>query len=112
MVVHRSQPSFQIVTRYSGTNYTFTDDQAMSGKLIRLENGFDAATLYWNDYKSINYLDKWDVFGAGTDSGTITISFKDKSEASYTEVFDGIIRFINLPRSMEGETAALKCDGE
>ncbi len=106
MVIWKSKPQIRIVTSYGGSNYTFTNDQLMSCQIRRLENGFDTATIWLNDWQSCNWL-------ATTDTDkTIVISLKDSSDASWTEVFNGIVRFVTLPISKDGEFIELKCDGK
>jgi len=105
MVVHKSLPMFKVTTNYSGSSYDFINDQFISGRITRVENGLDIATLWMNDYQSLNWLNK---VAADED---INIYFKDASEGSWTEVFDGIVRFINTPLSAQGEMLELKCDG-
>ena len=105
MVIHKSQPQFQIVTSYGGSNYTFTNDQAISGTITRLENGFDTATLLLNDYRSLNWLSKVDA------ESNLTINFKDGSDSSWVTEFDGPVRYVDLLLSMNGDLVQLKCDG-
>jgi len=106
MVVYKSQPQFKVTTSYGSSNYTFENDQFINGRITRVENSFDIASLWVNDAQSLNWLNKMDAGSA------ITIEFKDASESTWTKEFDGVIRFITTPLSMSGEVLELKCDGK
>lgn len=105
MVSYCSKPQYRVVTTYGGTNYTFESDQFLMGRITRVENGFDTATLLMKNDKSCNYNVK---VGSGS---AITISFKDAREASWTVVFAGIVRFAIPRMTQDGFLLELKCDG-
>ena len=103
---YMSNPKFKISTDYSGTTYTFENVTYLTANIIRIENGFDTATLICHDYESNEFL-------AHVDAGeAVKIEVKDKNDAAYTTLLDGVVRFIRLPfNKTEGELAVLKCDG-
>ena len=89
MVSYKTTPQFQITTTYGGSSYIFTQDQVPQGRIMRVENGFDTATLYINDRKSQNWLNTLDA------NTLISVGMKGASDSVYTTVFDGIVRFIS-----------------
>ena len=109
MVLYKSIPNLRITTNYSGTSYVHTNQQFMYGQIIRVENGFDTATLLMTDRHgwsgSYNWLSK---VAADED---IKIQVKDESESTWITMLDGIVRIVNLNFSDAGEVLHMKCDG-
>lgn len=102
MPVYRPRPNFKITI---GAN-SWENDKAISGKIIRVENGFDIGTLYFEDVNSRNFTDNVDA------DKSIQIDFKDASETSYYTALKGIIRFVSpQPITEQGEMLELTCDG-
>lgn len=99
MVTYKSRPVVKAVVG----GVTFERDDLLRGNVIRVENGFDTCTLDFNDYKSKNYP------GNITAGDTVIVYFKDWSDAAWIEVFDGVVRFLDL--LLPSETLRLKCDG-
>lgn len=83
----------------------FTNSNILAVKIVRNENGFDNATITMNDHQSIYYPD---IVTAET---AVQIDLKDASEASYTTIFKGIVRFPTLPTDDASEFIRLDCDG-
>jgi len=79
----------------------------ISLQIIRHENGFDTATIMLSDYLSELYPD---VVTYGT---AIQVDIKDSSDSSYptNPIFKGVVRYPNIPYSVDGEVLILKCDG-
>jgi len=107
-MVHKNMPQFRITVSSAGygggTSSAWINDKAISGQITRNENGFDTGVLRVEDYKALTWIDKLDV------EGSIVIDFKDAAESTWTEVFDGIIRFLDLPRAID--SLILHCDGK
>jgi hypothetical protein len=74
----------------------------LSAKVQRIENGFDSATIV---LPSTSYYPS--TVTAGT---TVTLEVKDNSEAAYTSIFAGIVRFV-VPDIAENNTLTLSCLG-
>jgi len=73
-----------------------------------MENSFDIGTLWMSDRNLITGSVNWlNTVAADED---LKIELKDASEASWTEVLDGIVRHLKTPQSMQ-EMLELKCDG-
>lgn len=98
----RSQPQVQITVTHSAVDYVL---DATSTIVRRHENGFDTATVILTDTKAKNYVDKV------TADDTIKIEQKDRSDASWTTILDGIIRRVEPIYSMQGNFLTLQCDG-
>ena len=105
MPTYMTIPQYLIKIVHGGVTYNFENRDFLSGQIIRVENGFDTATVVCEDYESNNFLEKLDT------DDVITIRFKDASSADWTKVFDGVIRYVNMPLSRQGEILQLKCDG-
>jgi len=86
---------------------TYTNENAISVKVKRVENGFDTATVELTDYMSSLYPYNVNV---GT---AIQIDVKDQSESAYptNPLFKGVVRFPYFTIGKEGEPLTLKCDG-
>lgn len=85
----------------------YTNEKAVNIKVKRLECGFDTATLELSDYLS-------SLYPLNVTVGTaVQIDVKDQSESAYptNPLFKGVVRFLYMPFSKEGETLTLKCDG-
>jgi len=79
-------------------------NNALEIQVIMIENGFDTATITLPDTKSAGYP-------TITQGVTEVIEVKDASDASYTQLSNGIVRFPILPLSGANEIMILKCDG-
>lgn len=79
--------------------------QTISAEIVRIENGFDSATMSVIDTKSQHYPAS---VGAGM---TITLGVKDAADAAYTPILNGLIRFCKPQMGQQGEYLNLKCDG-
>jgi hypothetical protein len=103
MVNYMKIPQLVTTITHSAVAYT---PEVTKFDIHRIENGFDSATIYIADTKSLNY----DTRAAAGDA--ITVQVKDASDAAYTTIFKGIIR-VCLPNidSKEGQFLVLKCDG-
>jgi len=82
----------------------FENSKNISGEIIRVENGFDTATLVLSDYQSLLYPS---VVTAGT---AYQVDIKNQGDSAYTTVSKGVVRFPILPTEPT-ETIRLKCDG-
>jgi len=98
MVTYMPIPQLKVVVGAT----TFQADIVTRAHVIRRENGFDTATVVFSDYQSKNRATI--IKGAA-----ITISVKDNSEAAWTTVFVGVIRFVT--ETVPAETITAKCDG-
>lgn len=110
-VSYRAHPhlNFKITTSYGGSSYTFTNDELISGSITRVENGFDTATFLLTDRKGHGGSKNWQTT---VDAGsTIKFEVKGSQETNYTEIFDGVVRFVNTRHAENGEFLELKCDG-
>jgi hypothetical protein len=94
MVLPQSQLTLG-TTAYSNINLTAI--------ITRLENGFDTATFELPDGQSYYYP-------TVTNGTAFQFDVKDASEASYTTLSKGIVRFPILPYG-NNELLQLKCDG-
>ena len=81
----------------------FINDAMISAKVTRVENGFDSALIV---------LDDTSYYPATvTDGTTVQLDVKDYSDASYTTILKGIVRFPTANISKEGRTLPLTCLG-
>ena len=65
----------------------------LSAKIIRIENGFDTATIVFSNSLGIGSFYYSDYVAAGD---AIKVEIKDSSDAAWTTVFNGIIK-VALP---------------
>jgi hypothetical protein len=96
-----SNPMFKLTVG----SIVFERTEGLSISVTRVENGVDTATIILNDYQSKNYPS---IVTVGT---SVLVEVKDSSEASYTTIFNGIVRFAIPYFSKEGDLIKLKCDG-
>jgi hypothetical protein len=103
MVSHKSLPQVKLTVTTGGVAYVI--DSVQTGKIVRNENGFDIADFMVSDDKSTLYPTK--IAGGSL----VTCEMKDGSEAAWTTVFNGVIRFCYVRMSELGWNLELKCDG-
>lgn len=96
-----SNPSFKLTLGST----VFERTEGLSISVRRVENGVDTATIVLNDYESKNYPN---IVTAGT---SVKVEVKDSSDASYTTIFYGVVRFALPFLSKDGDLLKLKCDG-
>jgi len=96
MVTYMSIPQNRVTV--GATTY---DNTALSGKITRLENGFDIATLVFED----QYSAKRSVLVAGAPT---IINIKDSSDGSYTNILSGVARY--RIEGIDPEAIILKCE--
>lgn len=103
MPSYMPNPQILIIVTHSGTDYYLS---AKNTVVIRIENGFDTATVLLDNQGSETYLDK------ATENDAIEIKVKDASENSWTTIFKGVIDVAN-PSLMNttGDLLTLKCAG-
>jgi hypothetical protein len=82
---------------------TYQGNALVGGQIIRVENGFDTATVTFADRKCINRA-------TITKGAAISIYFKDYQETAWTTVFTGVIRFLR-EETNPTEILTAKCDG-
>jgi len=97
-------PIPQLVTTITHSAVAYTPE-VTKAEVKRIENGFDTATVYIADTKSLNYGVR---VGAGD---AITLQVKDASDAAYTTIFNGIIRVCLPSLDSKSQLLVLKCDG-
>ena len=104
MTKYMISPQQLVTVTHSGTDYVV--DNA-SGRITRVENGFDSATLTLPNTRSFGnevFLDK------ATAGDAITIQVKSYEEVAWTTLLSGIIRTIE-PVKGQGDWVKLKCEG-
>lgn len=107
MVSHKSIPQVQLTVTTGGVSYVI--DGLTSGKIIRNENGFDTATFTVADGVG---NDASRYYPATIDAGSlVTCEMKDASDAAWTTVFSGVIRFAYVRMFGQEHKLDLKCDG-
>jgi hypothetical protein len=100
LVTYMVNPSVQFIVGAEDLSAKFD-----SADIIRIENGFDTATVTMSDVASTKYP-------ASVAAGkTITLGVKAASDGAYTTVLNGLIRFCTPILSKLGEYLILKCDG-
>ena len=100
-----SCPQIQTTVTHSAVDRVI---DTLSAKIIRIENGFDTATIVFSNSLGIGSFYYSDYVAAGD---AIKVEIKDSSEAAWTTVFNGIIK-IPLPSlSMNGNFLTVKCEG-
>lgn len=99
----QSQPEAKIVITHSGTDYTFQNEGYTQIVVRRNENGFDTATVYFEDTAAKNWQAKIDKGDA------IAIYQKDRSNSSWVTLLKGMVRLVApfLPNDL----LRLECDG-
>jgi hypothetical protein len=102
MVTYMKIPQLLATITHSAVAYT---PEVKTIDVKRIENGFDSATIYIADAKSLNY----GLRAAAGDA--ITLQVKDASDVAYTTIFNGIIRVCLPNLDSKGQVLVLKCDG-
>jgi len=104
MTTYMISPMQLITVTHGGTDYIL--DNA-NGKITRLENGFDSATLTLPNTRSFGN----EVFSdKATADDAITIKVKSYEDAAWTTILSGIIRTCE-PMKGQGDFLKLKCEG-
>lgn len=98
-------PTFKVVVTHSGTDYTHENETFTTIAVTRVENGVDVATLVGDDYQGKNWPDKMDA------GDTIKIYEKDRNDASWISLFNGVIDTVEPILSMKGDMLNLECSG-
>ena len=97
------KPKFKLLFN-SGVD-VYTGTVGLNFQMNSYENGFLVATITLHA-PALDELE--DIVTVGTD---IQYQVKDSSEGGYTEIFNGVIRFVTQELRETGEVLIVKCDG-